>query len=101
MRDIKEIIYDIKTDDRFVITYNHSNEIIDTNKKYYKNKLYYLNDYANNIERDFIWISDDNKIIQIDDNVLRLIYDTENFIEKMRTLKTEEQISIYISFLQL
>ena len=101
MKIIKEVIYDIKNNNRYVISYNAVNEVMNINRKNHMNKLYYLDDYKLDNERDFIWISDDNKIIQIDDNVLELIYNTENFIEKMRTLKTEESITNYISFLRL
>lgn len=101
MKITKEIIYDIKNNNRYTVSYNAVNEVLNINRRNHLNKLYYLDDYANDSERDFIWISDDNKIIQIDDNVLELIYNTENFIEKMRTLKTEESITNYISFLRL
>lgn len=101
MKIIKEVIYDIKNNNRYTVSYNACNEVLNINRKNHLNKLYYLDDYKLDNERDFIWISDDNKIIQIDDTVLKLIYNTENFIEKMRTLKTEENINNYISFLRL
>jgi len=101
MKIIKENVYDISTQQRFKLTYNSANKLIKIDRKTYKNRLYFLDEYAIDPDRDFIWITDDDYVIQIDDRVLEIIVDTENFINQMRDLKTADKITNYIKFLQL
>ena len=101
MKIIKENVYDIITQQRFKLTYNTSNELIKINRKSYKNRLYFLDDYPVKFNRDFVWLTDDDHVIQITDNVLEIIVDTDNFITHMRELKTADKITNYIKFLLL
>ena len=102
MRITKEYIYDIRTQNRYQVAYNESNEIIKINRKCYQNKLYFFDDYSDEYsQRDFMWITDDSRVIEIDDFLLNLMTNTELFMDKMRELATYEKITNYISFLKL
>ena len=100
MKTTKETIYEVCTQKRYVVKYNDDG-VININLKDYRNKLYFFDDYVKFTDRDFIWITDDSKVVQINNSVLKLLIDVEDFIGKMRGLKTEEKINTYISFLQL
>lgn len=68
----------------------------------YKNKLYYYYDYEKpeNKNKDIIWITDDNKIVEINDCDMKNIKDVA-FFDKLRDLGTRERIINYLNFLEL
>jgi len=101
MVHIKENIYDVSTQQRYKIVYNSGNDLVKINRKLYRNKLYFFDDYTTMYNRDFLWITNDDKIIHIDDEIVELIVSTDNFIKKLRILKTEYKILNYITFLRL
>ena len=41
------------------------------------------------------------KVIEVDDSLLNIISDNDEFIQKMRDLKTEERIVDWINFIML
>ena len=56
MKVIKENIYDIRTQDRYRISYSVNNELLKINRKIYKNRLYFFDDYTKLTDRDFMWM---------------------------------------------
>lgn len=68
----------------------------------YRNKLYYYYDYEKpeNKNKDIIWITKDNKIVEIDDMDMKHIKDVA-FFDKLRELGTREKIINYLNFLEL
>ena len=68
----------------------------------YQNTLYYYYDYetAENRTKDIVWISDDNKIVEIDDVYMKHVKSTQIF-DKLRELKTRDKILSYLNYLEL
>lgn len=100
MKIIKENIYDVVSQDQYKIVYT-GNKVLSIDRLDHKNKLYFFDDYVKFADRDFIWITEDDFIIEIDDSVLKLFTRVDGFIQNIRKLKTEDKIKNYISFLQL
>ena len=102
MKIIKEQIFDVHTIANHEITYTDTGGILDIDCTHCTNKLFFLCDYEEPFNnRDFIWITDDMKVIEVDDSLLNIISDNDEFIQKMRDLKTEERIVDWINFIML
>lgn len=100
MRIVSETVYDISSETAYNITYDKVGSILSGDIP--SNNLYFLDNYAQIYNfRDFIWVTDDNYIIEIDDALLKIIRNNDKFIDKMRELKTKSYISAWITYLHL